>query len=269
MEINTEHKAVFSWWTKPWMLWNYTSMEFHLCSRVIAIEFAKKLFKDIEIITDSKWKKIFDTLWYDSSTALDKLDVNEWFWAAGKLYTYSIQDKPFIHIDSDCFLWKQLPDRILNASLFAQNPETDDRFKSAYQWQIDYMKINNFDLPKWLLNSGVKSASCLWIVWWMNYKFISEYAKEALRIIKLNESKRKDMTDVWLYNVIFEQRLFDVMAKDKIEYLTSPAINKEILTDMWYQHLWWAKKDKKTEKMVIDFCKIEYPNLYNLILKSC
>ena len=241
------------------MLWNYTNITFHLCSRVIAIEFAKKLFKEVEIITDNKWKEIFDYLWYESKNLLEELDVNEWFRAAWKLYTYSIQDKPFIHIDSDCFLWKQLPKYILDAELFAQNPETDDWFKSAYQWQIDYMKENKFYLPEWLLNSSVKSASCLWIVWGKDYEFVSEYSKEALRLIKINEDKRKNMNDVWLYNVIFEQWLFDVMAKWKIEYLTSPTINKDILTSMWYQHLWWAKKDKNTEKMVIEFCRMEYP----------
>ena len=109
-------------------------------------------------------------------------------------------------------------------------------------------------------------SSCLWIVWWHDYKFLSSYASESLEMIKVNN--RKWMQDVWLYNVIFEQRMFDVLAEKegkKIQYLTYPGIDKEKLTGMWYQHLWWAKKDKKTEQMVLEFCKLEYPHLFKLL----
>lgn len=254
------------------MLWNYRSMKFHLCSWVIAIEFAKKLFKEIEIYTDKEWKKIFDKLWYESNTELESLDLNLWFRAWWKLLTYSLQNKPFVHIDSDCFLWKALPDEIMTSWLFAQNEESDDWFKSAYQWQIDYMLQKWFYLPDNIKNINVKKASCLWIVWWNDYKFISDYSKQALDIINKNKKNWLWMQDVWLYNVIFEQWMFDVLAAQnnkKIQYLTYPGIDKEKLTDMWYQHLWWAKKDKKTEQMVIEFCKMEYPNLFNIITTLC
>lgn len=109
-------------------------------------------------------------------------------------------------------------------------------------------------------------ASCLGIVWWNDYEFISSYASESLEMIKSNN--RDWMQDVWLYNVIFEQRMFDVLAErmgKKIQYLTYPNIDKEKLTHMWYQHLWWAKKDKKAEQMVLEFCKMEYPHLFKLL----
>ncbi len=270
MEIHTEHKAVFSWWTKPWLLWNYTTMKFHLCSRVIAIEFAKKIFSQVEIYTDKQGKNILGALWYECNEELESLDLDKWFRAWGKLLTYSLQREPFIHIDSDCFLRKQLPKEILDAQIFAQNEENDDWFESAYQWQIDYIKKNNFILPKWLLQSNVKKASCLWIVWWKDYDFLSKYAKESLEIIQKNNWIW--MTDVWLYNVIFEQWLFDVQAwrKNKqIKYLSYPWIDKEYLTELGYQHLRGAKKDKKTEQMVVEFCSVEYPQFYSLLNTLC
>ena len=43
--------------------------------------------------------------------------------ALGKLIAYSIQDGPFVHIDNDVFLWKPLPQELLQAPVFAQCPE--------------------------------------------------------------------------------------------------------------------------------------------------
>ncbi len=39
-------------------------------------------------------------------------------WRAG-----SLQDEPFVHIDTDVFLWKPLPPRLTSAPVFSQCPE--------------------------------------------------------------------------------------------------------------------------------------------------
>ena len=59
------------------------------------------------------------------STELERLrDVDPGWWATlGKLVAYSIQDRPFVHLDSDVFLWKGLPHHLLNSPVFTQNPE--------------------------------------------------------------------------------------------------------------------------------------------------
>jgi len=271
MEINTEHKAVFSWRTKPWLLWNYTSMKFHLASWIIAIEFAKKIYPKVEIYTDKKWKELLSKFWYECSDELEQLELHPWFRAWGKLLTYSLQREPFTHIDSDCFLWKPLPQEFQECNLFTQNEENDDWFKSAYQGQIDYMMKNNFLLPEYVRNTSIKKASCCGIIWWQDFSFINWYANEALDIIRKNKDKRIWMDDVWIYNVIFEQWLLDVIVNEKnkqMKYLTYPWIDKDELTRMWYQHLWWAKKEKKTEQLVLEFCKEEFPILYSILQKT-
>jgi hypothetical protein len=58
------------------------------------------------------------------STELDCLDgVDPAWWALGKLIAYSLQDEPFLHIDTDVFLWKPLPRELEMAPVVAQCPE--------------------------------------------------------------------------------------------------------------------------------------------------
>jgi hypothetical protein len=58
------------------------------------------------------------------STALDDLDnTDPRLWALGKLMTYSMQESPFVHLDTDVFLWRPLPAPLATAPVLAQHPE--------------------------------------------------------------------------------------------------------------------------------------------------
>jgi hypothetical protein len=58
------------------------------------------------------------------STELDSIrKVDPAWWALGKLVAYNMQEQPFVHLDTDVFLWKPLPPGLLNAAVFAQCPE--------------------------------------------------------------------------------------------------------------------------------------------------
>jgi len=58
------------------------------------------------------------------SRELNILDKYDPAWPAlGKLFAYKLQTAPFVHIDSDVFLWKPLPPEVTSAPVCAQNPE--------------------------------------------------------------------------------------------------------------------------------------------------
>jgi hypothetical protein len=58
------------------------------------------------------------------STELERLSgVDVGWWTAGKLVAYALQDRPFVHIDCDVFLWKPLPPHVADAPVLAQCPE--------------------------------------------------------------------------------------------------------------------------------------------------
>ncbi|MBL0011670.1 MAG: hypothetical protein IPP22_13260 [Nitrosomonas sp.] len=100
-----------------------------------------------------------------------------------------MQKEPFIHIDSDVFLWKPLPVNS-HTPLFAQNPEYFDIGTSFYMPERIESLVNKHGgwLPKewiWYLSSGQqqKAESC-GVGGGANTEFINYYSKRALETIE-------------------------------------------------------------------------------------
>lgn len=49
-------------------------------------------------------------------------------WALPKIYTYSLQTEPFIHVDCDWFMFEKLSASIVKSDVIGQNIEYDDQF---------------------------------------------------------------------------------------------------------------------------------------------
>ena len=100
----------------------------------LSVNLSKQHFDKVELVTDTEGEKklaemgiltMFDS--YD--LRLDKLNVDSEFWIAGKLLAY-IQDEPFLHIDSDVFLFKGLGEYKNNGVLFQSlEPFSSPHFK--------------------------------------------------------------------------------------------------------------------------------------------
>ena len=123
-------KAVWSFWTKPFLadrrsIW--TTERHHLLSWILSFHTARQHFTQTGLFTDDEGARLLvDNLgleFDEVSTALNVLRNHDaaW-WAMGKIHTYGLQTKPFIHVDSDVYIWKQ-PSFNSQASLIAQNPE--------------------------------------------------------------------------------------------------------------------------------------------------
>ncbi len=123
--------AVWSFWTRPFRAHRHqvwASEKHHLLAWVLSVETARRHFRATSLITDDDGARMlvdgvglrFDHVSTDLN-ALNQADP-EW-WCLGKLYAYRSQAEPFVHIDSDCFLWKPLPERMTSADLLAQSPE--------------------------------------------------------------------------------------------------------------------------------------------------
>jgi len=123
-------RAVWSFWSKPFQVrrnigW-YSDLH-HLLSWGLSLRTARRHYPETALITDRPGKELLvDQLrlpFVHVSTELERLtDVDPGWWALGKLVAYSIQDHPFIHIDSDAFLWKALPQRLTESQVFALCP---------------------------------------------------------------------------------------------------------------------------------------------------
>lgn len=124
-------RAVWSFWNRPFVARtgrSWHSPVHHLLAWGLSLSCARQHYPDTMLVTDSAGKKLLvDSLgleFAEVSTELDRLrDADPGWWALGKLIAYSIQDRPFIHIDTDVFLWKPLPPKAAEAPVLAQCPE--------------------------------------------------------------------------------------------------------------------------------------------------
>lgn len=121
-------RAVWSFWSKPFRgekgrIWR--SPLHHMLAWGLSLRLARRHFPETMLVTDTPGKALLvDSLglsFAHVSTELDQLrNVDAGWWALGKLVAYRMQQQPFIHLDTDVFLWKALPASMLAASVFAQ-----------------------------------------------------------------------------------------------------------------------------------------------------
>lgn len=125
-------RAVWSFWSKPFFAFKgriWREPVHHLLAWGLSLRLARQHYPDTMLVTDEAGADLLvDRLglsFAHVSTELEALRrADLGWWALGKLYAYSIQDRPFVHIDTDVFLWKPLPTPLVNAPVFAQCPET-------------------------------------------------------------------------------------------------------------------------------------------------
>lgn len=121
-------RAVWSFWSKPSQMrknsgW-YSDLH-HLLAWGLSLQTAGRHYPDTVLVTDRPGKRLLvDQLglpFVHVSTELERLaTIDPGWWTLGKLIAYSLQDRPFVHIDSDVFLWKPLPHRVAESPVFAQ-----------------------------------------------------------------------------------------------------------------------------------------------------
>lgn len=191
-------RAVWSFWSKPLRHgrgWHWREPLHHLLAWGLSLRLAGRHYPETVLITDSPGQALLiDRLglsFTHVSTELDRLrDEDPGWWALGKLVAYSLQDKPFVHLDTDVFLWQPLPARLISAPVLAQHPETyhvaDDQ--CGPRMVEDAFARAGLSLPaewEWsrsLPGRRFHEANC-GILGGINARFIQCYARLALDLM--------------------------------------------------------------------------------------
>jgi hypothetical protein len=134
-------RAVWSFWSRPFEAHTgspWCEPLHHLLAWGLSLAAARRHYPETVLVTDRVGKKLLvDTLglpFTEVTTELEQLDhADPDWWALGKLLAYSIQSSPFVHIDADAFLWKQLPQEVEEAAVFAQCPEFHHRSDRSFR----------------------------------------------------------------------------------------------------------------------------------------
>jgi hypothetical protein len=289
--------AIWSFWSKPHgakegCLWP-SDLHF-LCSLALSLERARQLFQTTVLVTDYKGAKLLiDTLSFNFDridTSLDQLKgySPEW-WAVGKLYAYSAQKNPFIHIDNDVYIWKALPAELTNAPVFAQNPEYFEMGRSwYYPEKFDEIRSMGGWVPMevgWYKErSNRQKAVCCGFFGGNDLSFINYYAHQANKVITHPRNQQfwsKSGGD----NILIEQYLLSACIEYHrqradsrfrgigIKYLfrsAGEAFTPEKSSAVGYTHLiGGAKRNRRLADALINRVRTEYPWIYEKCEAFC
>jgi hypothetical protein len=180
-------KAYLSYWRKSNCSGGHYSFpsEFVLNCHKLSIYNLKKHFNDITVLCDEESVDFFTEMGVKNVEIIyDNLDEKyKRVWSVTKLIAYLHACKkgdPFIHVDYDVFLWKNIPKRLLRADVFAQNYEKD-----SYSWyQVDKFLqhcVNPGHIGR--VESKPSDAINVGIFGGNNLDFINEYAKNSIDIV--------------------------------------------------------------------------------------
>jgi hypothetical protein len=195
----------------------FLSPEFHWMSWALSCLQLKKLYGHVELYTnDCGAEVLIDRLKlpYDQvDLRLNNVKIDSGLGVLPKVYTYSYQEKPFLHFDGDVIMWQKLDDQLLDRPLITQNPETADHFyRSFYKKLLEYgtwfpdciMDELNSDHLIRVFNLGIVGGS--------DIDFFKEFCRAAFEIIDKNQSLHHLITNT-NYNLAYEQHLFYCLAK--------------------------------------------------------
>ena len=288
-------RAVWSFWSRPFAGHyhsNWASERFHLLSWVLSFHTVRSHFKETSLVTDSDGARIlidqlqlpFDHV----TTDLEGLSESDprW-WALGKLHAYRLQEKPFIHFDSDVYLWKPLSTGLLTADIVAQNPEyatiSDTSYYKPSAFTRQLLASGGWLPPEWLayVRGGGGTAICAGILGGCDTSALRRYADRAISIIERPENQAiwQQMNVEAGHQVLVEQYYLGAFCADmtceldhrlQVRYLFASmgeAFDPAASTRIGYTHLISAaKRNHALEQLVAERVQRDYPHYYKRCL---
>jgi hypothetical protein len=148
----------------------------------------RKHFDDFVLITDDIGKELAEScqLPYTEIISVgDKFESDSCFWIHSKIHAYHTIKEPFVHFDTDLFLWDALPKEFLEQEVFAFHPETS--LWNKYEEYRDNILEAGVNLPRldrtyWTSRMPVNMA----IFGGTNFKAINQYAGFVLEFLADN-----------------------------------------------------------------------------------
>jgi hypothetical protein len=276
-------RAVFSYFNPDESFSNKAGFKNYsdfLYSMTLATYLAMRHFEDVQIVTSSWGVKVLKAVGIPATQYTSELDsikgISKWFWAYGKLVAYTKQTEPFVHIDNDVFLWKPLPQRILDAELCFQSKEIMN--VPNYKWydvlrpSWDHAKVR----PQIIVDNEVTDfAYNCGICGGHNLSFFKEWIKCSSEYIFAPENQSiffENFKNVLMHQNLFHEQYFAAslikahQMRDQVQVISDDATDLVKNTDNGYSHLWGGiKKQDRVGQLVKARLSRECPELYNKV----
>jgi hypothetical protein len=100
--------------------------EYNLMGWTLSCLQLKQYFNEVVLYTDSiAARMLIDYLKLPYNEVICTMDAlnhyNPELWALPKIYTYSVQQQPFLHVDGDVFIWERFDNDLLQAGFHIVN----------------------------------------------------------------------------------------------------------------------------------------------------
>ena len=265
----------FSGWLFP---------HFHLMSWALSSLQITRYFDIAELVTDNIGAELaIDKLqlpYTHINTDLETVKKDSYLWVSNKLYTYSIQQEPFVHLDTDAYFFNHIDPKLLTAPLVAQNFEYDhDNYVQAYQDVLAHCPYVPDCVKK--DDNGRLTAVNAGLIGGTNVAFFREFTAFVTDFLHQNEAALAKCTYEYL-NVFVEQFLFKKYAEFKnvpITYVTPvefgpPCDYKmaeftQLPVPCHYIHITNYKRNPTVCEQVAQRLWLESPELYERVLTVC
>ncbi len=210
----------------------------NLLGWALSVTLARRHFTGTRLVTDGPGARLLVDglgLAFDEvTTDLDRLGAcDPHWWVTGKLAAYAGQTEPFVHIDSDVFLWRPLPPEVLDAGVLFQNPEyfVPGAPESYYEPQVAeaYLMAGGWLPDEWLwwrAAGAVQWAACCGIVGGHDVALLRRYARTALATLlhaRNRDPLRRLAAHGIHHNVLFEQYLLAAFLERNAANLRGPV----------------------------------------------
>ena len=223
-------KIVQSLWLKPGQLGGGTgyadihkcgwaSKKYHYLGWTLSSLLIREHYDELELVTDSVGHELLiDKMrlpYTKVSVVLDELNnYHRDLFALAKIYAYELQKEPFIHVDSDVFIWQKFGRELEEAELVCQSPEEGALYADCMgpiKKHFDYYPaVLDQSIAR---NSGIRSINA-GIIGGNDISFFQNYCRTAFEFINRN-THHLDKIKVRPSNLVFEQFLFKAMAEDQ------------------------------------------------------
>lgn len=290
-------KIVHSYWSTPFKGNNdyclnkssWVHRGFNYMSWALSCLKLRDFYDEVELVTDLKGKALLiDTLELPyTSVKLDLEDLKEYsllpqVWSLGKIKAYAIQDKPFIHVDGDVYIYKPFPLEITESSLLCQQVEPENDF---HKENVDYIMNHLSYIPPDILNYHSKTTDCsqhnAGIIGGRDIDFFKRFTHEAMKFVDNNKAHLKQFPQQIIFPTLFEQYLFTAMAYkeqkeintffptvNRVEYTFSGLSDFHDLPETPFIHLIsFFKEDFSFGEFVAQRLWYEYPHYYHKIVQ--
>lgn len=237
----------------------------------LSVEYSRKHFKEVELVTNDYGKKIligkYKIPFTSVDTSLNKLDVHKDLWAFAKIVAYSIQKKPFVHIDLDVVLWEKIPSNLFKSKIFFQHKDTFD-MQPGYRYLVS--AVEGTTIAYFCKEKKIEHAHNCGVVGVNDLTLTKKWLDLAKDFI-FNENNKhfwNRMENKGQMNYLFEQYFISCICKgegiDPGVLIKDFSYEKTFKPEYKMTHLWGDSKKKEITK-IKERLKKEFPLIYDRI----